>query len=1224
MNKILFKILFIIFFSIYYTFLCFAQNYETEIIKDLHQNPKINHPEEVLKDYIEGKQRIRVVVKLSKGIIIQQDTNFKDISSRKKLKEAVKRVQDSVINCLGPDNIRITNRFSYIYAFGAEVNLRGLKQLTEINNVISIRIAMVLRPNLAQGIPLMSAWTVRSQYNGENIAIAVCDSGIDYTHPMLGGGRFPNSKVIGGYDFVDRDADPIDTDGHGTACAGIAAGDIGYQGDYIGGVAYNAKLYALRVSNFSDLIESWEWCIDHKNDDPLNPIMIISTSLSAGYFTSVCDSDSDFAQTAANVHAAGIALFASSGNEGYCDGIACPACISDVISVGAVYDAEWGTRDDVADFRGGVRHSISQESCIGKYEPNYWREDSWACEDESTSADIVLCSSNTATFLDILAPGTDAYTTGLADGFVENFGGTSAACAYAAGAAACLQSAAKSITGSFLSPDEVRALLTSTGDLITDTKEEHIGITKPRINLRNAINAISGDDLPLGYAVDNMSLTWTTGGDADWFGQTDENRFDGDAAHSAYGQNSWIETTVTGPGVLSFYWEATEFDRLKLYIDGMKQAESNLWRSSRWVGVIESGSHILRWISTDAGWLDKVFFEAIIPLDEALDTTDLVWKTGGDADWFGHGCGIYYDGDVAHSAYGQSSWIETTVTGPGVLSFYWKVLGSASYIRFYIDDVEHTKTNSINWRQRVLGIPSGSHTLKWSHDSITGAGCLDRVKFTTDNPSLDKALDNKYLEWRTGGDVGWFGQTKITFDNEGAAQSGTIMDKSQNSWIETMVTGPGILSFYEKVTGNYSDQLVFSIDGNSVDVFQGLSDWYWKKKAYSISPGTHTLILNFTTDSGSGTAWMDRVGFTAAPAIVLTSPIGEGPFKHRSLVSIKWVNSEDVSSNIRIELYKGGSLHHTITTNTENDGYYEWCVPTTLPVGKDYRIKVSSISDPSIYAASDNDFIIEETFSSSLGGYLILEGTDDFLEALDHPELNLGDGPGESFTIEAWYYAPGIYGFGSIIEKPNSYFLRFGREWDIFTLKVRSSIIYHLEGVTGGIHCRWPPHPTGWHHVALVGGNGWVRLFFDGEILTEREYSGSLKNSTENLRIGEGVGRAFDEIRISDVARYNEAPFIPPTSPFECDIHTLALWRFEETGGATRFHDACGEDNTLYMGNTAPVSSDDSVSLDEDSILSGALSASDANGDSLTYCIVTNGALGTVTITDVATGAFTL
>lgn len=39
-------------------------------------------------------------------------------------------------------------------------------------------------------------------YLGQGIKIGIIDTGIDYTHPALGGKFGPGSKVIGGYDFV--------------------------------------------------------------------------------------------------------------------------------------------------------------------------------------------------------------------------------------------------------------------------------------------------------------------------------------------------------------------------------------------------------------------------------------------------------------------------------------------------------------------------------------------------------------------------------------------------------------------------------------------------------------------------------------------------------------------------------------------------------------------------------------------------------------------------------------------------------------------------------------------------------------------------------------------------------------------------------------------------------------------------------------------------------------
>jgi VCBS repeat-containing protein len=62
---------------------------------------------------------------------------------------------------------------------------------------------------------------------------------------------------------------------------------------------------------------------------------------------------------------------------------------------------------------------------------------------------------------------------------------------------------------------------------------------------------------------------------------------------------------------------------------------------------------------------------------------------------------------------------------------------------------------------------------------------------------------------------------------------------------------------------------------------------------------------------------------------------------------------------------------------------------------------------------------------------------------------------------------------------------------------------------------------------------------------------------------------------------------------------------------------------TIAPVNDAPAASNGSLSTSEDTAAKGTLSATDVDGDALTYSIVANGAKGTVAITNAATGAFT-
>src|SRR5262249_33641526 len=106
-------------------------------------------------------------------------------------------------------------------------------------------------------------------------------------------------------------------------------------------------------------------------------------------------------------------------------------------------------------------------------------------------------------------------------------------------------------------------------------------------------------------------------------------------------------------------------------------------------------------------------------LADALDTTGLTWTTSGDANWFGQPQ-ISHDGvDAAQSGaitHNQQSTLQTTISGPGNLSFWWKVSSETFWdtLVFNVNGVESARiSGEINWQQRVFSIPSGSQTLQW-------------------------------------------------------------------------------------------------------------------------------------------------------------------------------------------------------------------------------------------------------------------------------------------------------------------------------------------------------------------------------------------------------------------------------------------------------------------------------------------------------------------------------
>ena len=86
--------------------------------------------------------------------------------------------------------------------------------------------------------------------DGTGIKIAIIDTGVDFNHPDLFGWG-SDGKVIGGYNFIQPDELPMDTNGHGTKVAGVIAAD----GNTFG-VAPKAKILAYKVSEDGEGVSS--------------------------------------------------------------------------------------------------------------------------------------------------------------------------------------------------------------------------------------------------------------------------------------------------------------------------------------------------------------------------------------------------------------------------------------------------------------------------------------------------------------------------------------------------------------------------------------------------------------------------------------------------------------------------------------------------------------------------------------------------------------------------------------------------------------------------------------------------------------------------------------------------------------------------------------------------------------------------------------------------------
>ncbi|MCB2187327.1 MAG: VCBS repeat-containing protein [Deltaproteobacteria bacterium] len=130
-------------------------------------------------------------------------------------------------------------------------------------------------------------------------------------------------------------------------------------------------------------------------------------------------------------------------------------------------------------------------------------------------------------------------------------------------------------------------------------------------------------------------------------------------------------------------------------------------------------------------------------LEDAVDLAAGELANGGDAAWRPSRTVFHADGDAAQSgaiAADQTSDMSLTVSGPGVLAFWWKVSSEVGgdYLEFLVDGVLQERiSGEVAWTAQVSSLAAGEHVLVWRYaknaagEAGADAGWVDAVEFGT-------------------------------------------------------------------------------------------------------------------------------------------------------------------------------------------------------------------------------------------------------------------------------------------------------------------------------------------------------------------------------------------------------------------------------------------------------------------------------------------------------------
>ena len=138
-------------------------------------------------------------------------------------------------------------------------------------------------------------------------------------------------------------------------------------------------------------------------------------------------------------------------------------------------------------------------------------------------------------------------------------------------------------------------------------------------------------------------------------------------------------------------------------------------------------------------------------------------------------------------------------------------------------------------------------------------------------------------------------------------------------------------------------------------------------RAWEYGSSASSRLKDWLDPNNTGTTYMDGTSDGFSAEVTLSSPNGGESWEMGTSHNIIW--SDNFDESVSIKLYKSGTYVTTIVSSTSSDGNYNWTVPGALVPGDDYKIKVSSINDASVYDYSNQDFSITGELGEVIVGF---------------------------------------------------------------------------------------------------------------------------------------------------------------------------------------------------------------------------------------------------------------
>lgn len=422
-----------------------------------------------------------------------------DVPARRQLARSQRRARireqgaRMLADC-APGDFRLRHRFAHVPGLAGDLHLRAARRLLRNPAVRHLDLDGGGRGALAETMPLVGGYTANTAgFLGAGVTVAALDSGIDTDHPDLASALveehcFCAGCCPNGLDEQSGAGAAEDDNGHGTLVAGVLLS----RGNAASvGMAPAASLVEVKVlddqlvfSTTSDIVAALEWVIASYTALPpaVSTVRVVNMSLATtARFPDTSPGDCGdgagsvglLGDAVDELESRGVLVVAAAGNAGDTAALPAPACLSNVISVGATWDEDLGPETTP-----------------------------FGCSEIDTAPDQVTCFSNAPAHTKIFAPGALISGPGLDGGLGVSLG-TSFSSPSVAGCAALLLG-----QDPLRSPAQLEALLLASPVTVTDGST---GFSFPRLDCADALGLGPEDDdsdfdgIPVG-AGDNCPL----------------------------------------------------------------------------------------------------------------------------------------------------------------------------------------------------------------------------------------------------------------------------------------------------------------------------------------------------------------------------------------------------------------------------------------------------------------------------------------------------------------------------------------------------------------------------------------------------------------------------------------------------------------------------------------------------------------------------------------------